>query len=70
MSIERRRRLKKKSKGETSQKETKQKKTRGHIVPKKEFTPEEIKARKKAQRIGMFDKKKNLHKKITEGSSQ
>ncbi|NVM55907.1 MAG: hypothetical protein HWN66_19560 [Candidatus Helarchaeota archaeon] len=61
MSIERRRRLRKKIKGSKSKKEKKEKRQRGN--PKREPSSEEIEARKRAQRLGMFDKKKKLYKK-------
>ncbi|MFX1299083.1 MAG: hypothetical protein ACFFD2_30015 [Promethearchaeota archaeon] len=61
MSMERLRRLKKRTKGVKEKKEKKPKKNRG-LNPKKEFSKEEIEARKKAQRLSMFDKKKNQYK--------
>ncbi len=57
MSIEKRRRYKKKTKNIKPKKEKKPKKERP-FNPKKELSKEEIEARKKAQRISMFDKKK------------
>lgn len=61
MSIEERRRLRKKSKETKEAKGKKAKKQRAN--PKKELTPEEIEARKKAQRTGMFEKRKKFYKK-------
>jgi len=62
MSIEKRRRFKKKAKSTKQTKETRAKKERAN--PKKTFTPEELEAKKRAQRLGMFDKKKKSYKKI------
>ena len=63
MSVEKRRRLKKKPKAPKGKEQgDTTKKRRGRGMPKKELTIDEIEARKKAQRLGMFDKKKNLHK--------
>ncbi len=61
MSLEKRRRLKKKAKTIKPKTEKKSRKTRAYN-PQKEFTKEEIEARKKAQRLGMFEKKKNSYK--------
>ena len=60
MSIEKRRRYKKRSKSGKDKTEKKPNKRRG--LPKKELSQEEIEARKKAQRLSMFDKKKNPYK--------
>lgn len=60
MSIELKRRLKRKGKKAKDEKEKKQKKERAN--PKKELSPEEIEARKKAQRRGLFDKKSQTYK--------
>ena len=62
MSIEKRRRFKKKAK---STKQTKGKRAKKERVnPKKAFTPEELEAKKRAQRLGMFDKKRKTYKKL------
>ena len=62
MSIEKRRRFKKKAK---TTKQTKEKRAnKGRANPKKTTTPEELEARKRAQRLGMFDKKRKTYKKI------
>ncbi|MHA1131607.1 MAG: hypothetical protein ACTSQI_09790 [Candidatus Helarchaeota archaeon] len=61
MSIEKRRRLKKKAKTIKPQTEKKARKNRAYN-PKKDFSKEEIEARKKAQRLSMFEKKKKTYK--------
>ena len=61
MSLEEKRRYKKKSKKDEDSKGKKAGKDRHN--PKKEFSPEELEARKKAQRLAVFEKKKNLFKK-------
>ncbi len=61
MTVEERRRYKKKSKKDGDTKEKKLKRDRHN--PKKEVSPEELEARKRAQRLALFDKKKNLFKK-------
>ena len=58
MTVETRRRYKKKSKKDEDTKEKKLRKDRHN--PKKEVSPEELEARKRAQRLSLFDKKKNL----------
>jgi hypothetical protein len=60
MSVEERRRYKHKSKKDGDTKEKKLKNDRHN--PKKEFSPEELEARKRAQRLSLFDKKTNLKK--------
>ncbi|MHA1267045.1 MAG: hypothetical protein ACTSRS_17535 [Candidatus Helarchaeota archaeon] len=60
MSLELRRRLKKKGKKSKDKKEKKEKKQRAN--PKKELSPVEIEARKKAQRRELFNKKKPTYK--------
>jgi len=60
MSVEKRRQYKKKSKKDNASKTKKVSKDRHN--PKKEFSPEEIEARKKTQRLALFEKKKNLFK--------
>ncbi|MFX1294193.1 MAG: hypothetical protein ACFFD2_04965 [Promethearchaeota archaeon] len=62
MNIERQRRFKKRSKNVKETKTKKTKKNKKFKKPIKELSKEEIEARKKAQRISMFDKKKNLYK--------
>ncbi len=62
MSVEERRRLKKRAKSVKPKKEKKTKVRHG-ANPKKELSEDEIKAQKKAQRLSMFDKKKNTYKK-------
>ncbi len=62
MSVEKRRRLKKKAKAAKAKNAKKRKKQRAN--PKKDLTPEEIEAKKRAQRLGMFDKKKKSYKHI------
>lgn len=61
MSLEKRRRLKKRARASRPKKEKKDKRQRAN--PKKKITNEEIEARKRAQRIGMFDKKKPTYTK-------
>jgi hypothetical protein len=61
MSLEERRKYKKKSQKDTNAKGKKNEKETHN--PKKQYTPEELEARKRAQRLAMFDKKKNLFKK-------
>ena len=63
MSVERRRRFKKRAKNVKAKQGKKPKRTRD-LNPKKELSKEEIEARKKAQRLGMFDKKKKKYKRI------
>ena len=58
MTVETRRRYKKKSKKDGDTKEKKLRKDSHN--PKKEVSPEELEARKRAQRLSLFDKKKNL----------
>jgi hypothetical protein len=60
MTVEERRRYKHKSKKDGDTTEKKLKKDRHN--PKKEFSPEELEARKRAQRLSLFDKKNNLKK--------
>lgn len=61
MSIELRRRYKKRAKQGGDKKDKKSKKRR--FQPTQEETPEDVEARKKSQRISMFDRKKKQYKK-------
>lgn len=62
MSVEKRRQYKKKSKKDEDSKGKKSSKDR-HNRKQKEISPEELEARKRSQRLAVFDKKKNLFKK-------
>ena len=60
MTVEERRRYKKKSKKDGDTKDKKLRKDRHN--PKKDLSPEELEARKRAQRLSLFDKKNNQKK--------